>query len=177
MSELKRRANALSFVIAIMTLVGIHASAQVNSTVGSSPNPFGSISWQIDRAPVTTTVHAVAGVNSQAPPAPQPNFFQAQATPASPFTVHEIHGNFALVAFNPFDGTIGSCGNGSIVAQILDQNGNAIAAVKLQVLGPGTTNVPITGTFSTPLSVTSLFLQYDVDLCGPQTVTLSLVMS
>ena len=67
--------------------------------------------------------------------------------------------------------------NGSIIAQLVDQNNNAIAAVKLQQFGPGTTNVPINGTFSAPLSVTSFTIQYFVDLCGPQTVAFSLVMS
>jgi hypothetical protein len=91
--------------------------------------------------------------------------------------VHEVHGTFTLATWSTWNGSASSCGNGSIVAQVLDQNGNAIAAVKLQVLGPGTTNVPITGTFATPLSVTSLALQWDVDLCGAQTVAYTLVMS
>jgi hypothetical protein len=125
----------------------------------------------VDRAPITTTVSAIAGFNMPPP------FFSTVATVASPFTVHEVHGTFTLATWSTWNGSASSCGNGSIVAQVLDQNGNAIAAVKLQVLGPGTTNVPITGTFATPLSVTSLALQWDVDLCGAQTVAYTLVMS
>lgn len=175
LEPLKRRLTALLFVVAIMTALGAHANAQVTSTTGSGTTSFGNYSWQVDRAPVTTTLSAVAGFSSP----PPGGFFQPPlVNVASPFTVHEVHGTFSLVTFNTFDpNNSSSCGNGSIVAQVLDQNGNAIAAVKLQVLGPGTTNVPITGTFTTPLSVSQLALQYDVDLCGPQTVTFSLVMS
>jgi hypothetical protein len=172
-AQLRKQLPALLFMMLILMTASIHASAQVASTHDSLTNSFGSFTYQVDRAPITTTLSATAGFNSP------PGFLQpfTPVNVASPFTVHEVHGTFSLVTFNAFDGTNGSCGNGSVVAQVLDQNGNAIAAVKLQVLGPGTTNVPITGTFVTPLSVSSLFLQYDVDLCGPQTITISLVMS
>jgi hypothetical protein len=172
-AKLRKQLPALLFMILTLVTASIPASAQVSSTSGSTTTSFGSFTYQVDRAPITTTLSAYAGFNSP------PGFFApwTSLNVASPFTVHEVHGTFSLVTFNAFDGTTGSCGNGSVVAQVLDQNGNAIAAVKLQVLGPGTTNVPITGTFVTPLSVSSLVLQYDVDLCGPQTITLSLVMS
>jgi hypothetical protein len=37
--------------------------------------------------------------------------------------------------------------------------------------------VPITATLASPLSVSSFQLQFFVDLCGPQTISVSLVMS
>jgi hypothetical protein len=174
MSRLTRMPlSVLLVVLAIVICLGGRANAQVMSTSGSGTTSFGNFSWQVDRAPITTIINAVAGFNVQ----PPGNLFQTPVSVASPFTLHELHGNFALATWSTWNGNPSSCGNGSINAQILDQNGNILAGVKLQVLGPSTTNVPIEGTFSTPLSVTSLTLQYNVDLCGAQTVSLALVMS
>jgi hypothetical protein len=142
------------------------AQAQVASTSGSASTSWGGWNWQADRAPITTTVTGSASFNTP------PGLVQIPVTLASGTTVHEVHGNFTLATWQS-----GTCGNGSIIAQLRDQSGNAIAAVKLQQFGPGTTNVPINGTFSTPFSVTSLQIQYFVDLCGAQTVSFSLVMS
>jgi hypothetical protein len=158
-------------VIAAVVSLGAKANAQVSSTTGSATTSWGNFLWQVDRAPVTTSITAVAGFNTP------PNLFSTPVNVASPFTVHEVHGNFTLVTWPAWNGNNSSCGNGSIIAQLRDQSNNTIAAVKLQVLGTGTTNVPITGTFSTPLSVTSLQLVYFVDLCGAQTVSFALVMS
>jgi len=168
---IRMRLATLILVIATVVSLGAQASAQVSSTTGSGTTSWGNFQWQVDRAPVTTTIIAVAGFFTPS------NFFSTTANVASPFTVHEVHGNFALVTWPIWTGDPSSCGNGSIIAQLRDQNNNTIAAVKLQVLGTGTTNVPITGTFSTPLSVTELHLNYFVDLCGAQTVSFSLVMS
>jgi hypothetical protein len=177
MSRLIRMpSSVLLFAIAIVICLGGRANAQVTSTSGSGTTSFGNFSWQVDRAPITTTINAVAGFNTP-PPGPPAGLFTTPVSVASPFTLHELHGNFALATWPTWNGNPSSCGNGSIIAQVLDQNGNTLAAVKLQVLGPSTTNVPIEGTFSTPLSITSLTLQYDVDLCGAQTVSLALVMS
>jgi hypothetical protein len=131
---------------------------------------FGNFSWQIDRAPITTTLNAVAGFNTQ----PPNNFFQVQTNQASAFTVHEVHGTLSITEFTSYTGT---CGQGSDIVQVLDQNSNAIISIKLQVLGPGTANIPIEGTFSTPLSVSQMFIQYNNDQCGNVSLALSLVMS
>ena len=172
MSRLVKVQLIISVVAAALT-IGLQANAQVTSTSGSGTNSFGNFSWQVDRAPITTTLNATAGFNTP----PPNNLFSTNATVASPFTVHEVHGTFTLTTWNTWNGSTSSCGNGSIIVQVLDQNSNAIASMKLQVLGPNTTNVPIEGTFSTPLSVTGLTLQFNVDQCGPQTISLSLVMS
>ena len=166
----KMRLFYLLLVATTTFFMGMQASAQVTSTSGSGTASFGSFSWQVDRAPITTTLNAVAGFNTP----PPNNFFQVLPTPASAFTVHEVHGTFSITEWTSFTGT---CGNGSDIVQVLDQNGNAIASVKLQVLGPGTANIPIEGTFSTPLSVSGLVIQYNDDQCGSVTLALSLVMS
>jgi len=121
----------------------------------------------VDQATVTTTINAEAGFNT--PPGIP---VQVAVNLPAGTTIHEIHGNFSLAVWQG-----GSCGNGSIIAQLRDQNGNALAAVKLQQFGPSTVNVPISGTFSTGVAITSLQIQYFVDLCGAQTVDLSLVMN
>jgi hypothetical protein len=164
MSKLMRVQFVVVFAMTVMFAAG--AQAQVSSTSGSAATSWGGWNWQADRAPVTTTVTGTGSFNTP------PGLVQIPVTIASGTTVHEVHGNFTLATWQS-----GSCGNGSIIAQLLDQNNNAIAAVKLQQFGPGTTNVPINGTFSTPLSVGSFTIQYFVDLCGPQTVSFSLVMS
>lgn len=156
----------IALVLAVSLVFAATAQAQVSSTTGNAATSWGGWNWQADRAPVTTTL---TGTGSFSTP---PGLVQIPVTLASSTTVHEVHGNFTLATWQS-----GTCGNGSIIAQVLDQSGNAIAAVKLQQFGVGSTNVPINGTFTTPLSVTSLQIQYFVDLCGPQTVVFSLVMS
>ena len=162
------RTQALYVVLALAAALFFvsAAQAQVTSTSASATTSWGGWNWQADRAPITTTVTGTGNFNTP------PGLVQIPVTLASGTTVHEVHGNFALATWQS-----GTCGNGSIIAQLRDQNGNAIAAVKLQQFGPGTTNVPINGTFSTPFTVTSLQIQYFVDLCGPQTVSFSLVMN
>ena len=162
--SIKTRVAICFLSIAIMPFFSTRAHAQ--STSGSATTSWGNYGWQVDQAPVTTTFTSIAGFNTP------PGLVQIPVSLSHATTVHEVHGNFSLATWAG-----GTCGNGSIIAQVLDQNLNAIAAMKLQVFGPGTTNVPITGTFTTPLPVTSLLLQYFVDLCGAQTVSVSLVMN
>lgn len=116
---------------------------------------------------MTTTLNSTFSFNTL------PGLVQVPVSLHNATTVHEVHGNITLAVWQ----AAGSCGNGSIIAELRDQNVNVIAAVKLQQWGQAAINVPISGTFSVPLSVTSLQLQLYVDLCGPQTVTLGLVMN
>jgi hypothetical protein len=154
---------ALALVV-FMSAISVHA--QVTSTSGSASTSWGGYNWQVDRAPITATIGATATFNTP------PGLVQIPVTIASPVTVHEVHGNMTLATNQS-----GTCGTGSIIAQVLDQHANVIAAVKLQQFGIGSTNVPIEGTFTTPLSVTSLTVQYYVDLCGSQVVTFELTVS
>lgn len=67
--------------------------------------------------------------------------------------------------------------NGSIIAILRDQEGNAIAAVKMQEFGDATATIPIDATLACDLPVTSLQLQYYVDMPGTQVVSMSLVLN
>ena len=158
-----------SIRLAIVLAVFISAAsmhAQVTSTSGSATTSWGAYNWQVDRAPHTAVIGATANFSTP------PGLVQIPITVASPITIHEVHGNMTLVTNQS-----GTCGNGSIIAQVLDQSGNAIAAVKLQQFGIGSTNVPIEGTFATPFTASSFLLQYYVDLCGSQVVTFSLAIN
>lgn len=179
------RFTAVMLAFAMMTLLGAKARAQVNSIAGSGSqtcfnagSPVGSFNynWQVDQAPLTTTVTSTAGVNMsvdnvgcllQIPPITLP----------AAITIHEVHGNFSLTTWNTYSTSGNTCAVGSVIAQLRDSAGNAIAAAKMQVLGPGTTNVPINATFATPLSASSVAIIYFADRCGPQTITFTLVMN
>jgi hypothetical protein len=139
------------------------ARAQI-STSGAANTSWGSYSWQVDQATTTTTLIAVATFMSP------PGLVQIPVAIHAPTTVHEVHGTVTLAV--PQSGV-----NGSIIAQVRDQAGNAIAAVKMEKFGTGAATVPITGTFRVGLSITSLELQFFVDLPGIQIVRMSFVMS
>jgi hypothetical protein len=123
----------------------------------------------VDQGTVTTTLTSTISIGT----IPTPNPAQPIAVNIHNSTVvHEVHGNITLAVWQS-----GSCGNGSVIVQLRDQNLNVIAGVKLQVFGVGSSNLPISGTFPTPLTVTSLQLQVFADECGAQTVTAALVMN
>ena len=156
----------IAIVCAVAMIFAISANAQVTSTTNSASFSWGGWGWQADRAPITLTLTGTGSFNTP------PGLVQIPVNIASGITVHEIHGNFALATWQG-----GTCGKGSIIAQIRDQLGNALAAVKLQQFGVGSSNVPINGTFATPVSVTALQIQFFVDLCGPQTVQFAFSMN
>lgn len=85
-------------------------------------------------------------------------------------TIRHVHGSVSLTV--PVDGV-----NGSIIAMLRDQSGNAVAAVKMQQFGNATATVPIDATLSSDLSVTSLQLLYYVDMPGTQIVYVSFVIN
>lgn len=90
-----------------------------------------------------------------------------------PKTIHEVHGNVAFVVWSP-----SSCAVGSIIAQVLNQDGDSIASVFLEGLTTNSSdNVPIKGTFPSGLAVSALTLQTFSSQCGPVTLSWSLVMS
>jgi hypothetical protein len=142
------------------------------SIAGSNPSTgWGFYNWQVDLKPSTTTLGSETDFSSN------PGGLVRIAVPTTgslpcTVTVHEIHGNVALEAQQG-----GSCSVNSIVAQVLDQNGNAIAGSSLIVFGPGHTNVPIKGTFTTPLSVTSFSLVYSLSPGCVSVLSWDLVMS
>lgn len=154
------------FLITVVFLPATHAYAQV-STSGSATTSWGSYSWQVDQAPVTTTITSTFGFSTP------PGLVQIPVNIPAATTVHEVHGNITIIAWQGGS----TCNQASIIGELRDQNGNVVAGVKLQQFGPASANVPIVGTFSTPLSVASLQLQLFVDLCGAQTLSMALVMS
>ena len=177
------RLKVLLVVLVVSLALGTAAHAQASSTSGSGAAGISQIcptgegggwSWQADQAPVTTTVTGQAAFNLPQNPVAG-CLVQVPVTLTHGTTVHEVHGNMSVTAFNSFSG---GCGNGSVVVQLRDATTlNVIAAMKLGVLGPNSTNVPITATLPTPLTVSAFQFQFFVDLCGPQTISLSLVMS
>lgn len=158
----------------VLLACGAMAEAQISSTTGSGSVACqnGGFNWQVDQAPITTTVTGQASFNMGSNGG---CLVQVSVNIPHGTTVHEVHGNMSLTTFNSFSG---GCGNGSAVAQLRDlSTGNVIASMKLGVLGPNSANVPISASFATPLSVSSFQFQYFVDVCGPQTINVSLVMS
>jgi hypothetical protein len=101
-----------------------------------------------------------------------PGLVTIPVTLACATTVHEVHGNFS---FGVFQG--GTCGTGSVIAQVWDQNGNAIASLDVLLFGQSSTNISVKGTFPTALSVTSLTIRFYVPNCGSQVASWSLTMS
>ncbi|HEX5423767.1 MAG TPA: hypothetical protein VFW94_09480 [Candidatus Acidoferrales bacterium] len=84
--------------------------------------------------------------------------------------IQHVHGTVSLSV--PKTGV-----KGSIIAILRDQEGNAIAAVKMQEFGDATATIPIDATLACDLPVTSLQLQYYVDMPGTQVVSMSLVLN
>ncbi|HEY6352643.1 MAG TPA: hypothetical protein VI636_24870 [Candidatus Angelobacter sp.] len=139
----------------------------ISSTGSGTVNTaWGYYIWQVDQSITTTTLTSETGFNTP------PGLVQIPVTLPSSTTIHEVHGN---ISFGVFQG--GTCGVGSIIAQVRDQNQNVIAAVDLIQFGQSSANVSIKGTFGTSLAVTSLQLQFDVDQCGAQVASWSLTMS
>lgn len=161
--------KTLVYSIAIMVMAATSTYVHAQSTGGSGSISYGGYNWQVDQAPTTTTFTSTVSIST----IPSPNPAQAIGVNIShSTTVHEVHGTISLAVWQS-----GSCGNGSVIVQLRDQNLNVIAGAKLQVFGVGSTNLPVSGTFSTPLSVTSLQLQVFADMCGAQTISAALVMN
>lgn len=85
-------------------------------------------------------------------------------------TIQHVHGTVSLSV--PEAGV-----NGSIIAMLRDQDGNAIAAVKMQEFGNASATVPVDATLDCDLQITSLELEYYVDMPGTQIVSVSLDMN
>lgn len=163
-----RRTVVYLLVMAVTLGASLAAHAQ-GSTTGSGSITYGSYGWQVDQATATTTLTSQFNIGT----IPNPNPAQQVAVNIHNSTVvHEVHGNISLAVWQS-----GTCGNGSVIVELRDQNLNVIAGAKLQVFGVGSSNLPISGTFPTPLTVTSLQLQVFADECGNQTLSVGLVMN
>jgi hypothetical protein len=138
---------------------------------GVTNTPWGFYFWQVDLNPQTTTLTSEMDFVSNPGGLVQIPIPATGSLPCAA-TVHEIHGNVTLEVQQG-----GSCSFNSIGAQVLDQNGNAIASVSLMQFGPSSTNIPIKGTFSTPLSVTQFVLQFNLNPGCVSVLNWSLAMS
>ena len=168
------RTTGAVLMFAFILLLSRHANAQSSSDSGLTcpSSNSGPYNWQLDQAPLTTTFSSETGFCTgigffQIPQASHPTITFPAAR-----TIHEVHGNYAFAVWNG-----GTCNNGSIVAKMLDQNGNQIASVKLEQFGVATINLPFNATFPSGLTVTSLTQQFYVDQCPQLTFSWSLVMN
>lgn len=152
-----------AFLAATLLLSG-NLRAQQQSCSGSSKESWGSYRWQVDQGTSTVTFTAQGLFNTP------PGTVQVPISLSRTTVVRHIHGSVSL--WVPESGV-----NGSIIAIVRDQNGNALAAVKMQQFGTATATIPIDATLSSPLTISSLVLAYCVDLPGTQVVHISLVMS
>jgi hypothetical protein len=147
---------------------------------GSGTRSWGSYTWQVTQATATTFVLNATfktppdGVDipsaATAPRKPMPITLPAATR------VHEVHGKITLTVPESATPTGSTPMNGSIIAQLVGPDNNVIASVKMQQFGPGIATLPISGTFSTALSVSSLYVVFYVDLPGVQIVNMSLTM-
>jgi hypothetical protein len=156
-----------TLIYLFVAFVCLASGVQAQSTSGSGTESWGGYNWQVDQAPVTTTLNSTFSFNTTAP-----GLVQITVPISRAMTIHEVHGNITLA-------TWGSGNNGSIIAEFRDIHTlNVIAAVKLQQFGQGSINLPISGTFPTPFTTTTTMqLQFDVDIPVPQTVTFGLVIN
>ncbi len=160
-----KQIRVLAFLL-LATVSYVHAQG---NTGGSGSITYGGYNWEVDQA--TTTTLFLYTLNISTIPNPNP----AQIIPVNIHNstiVHEVHGNISLAVWQS-----GSCGNGLVIVQLRDQNGNVIAGVKLHQFGVGSTNLPISGTFPNPISISSFQVLVFADQCGPQTISAALVMN
>jgi hypothetical protein len=167
------RVAGFILIFAAMMLSSRTAAAQsiADSGLTCPSSGTGPYNWQLDQAPLTTTFASETGFCTGIGFFQIPESGKQTITFPAARTIHEVHGNYAFAVWNG-----GTCNNGSIIAKILDQNGNQIASVKLQQFGVATVNLPINATFPTGLTVTSLTEQFYVDQCPTLTFSWSLVM-
>ena len=168
--SIRLRIVAFSLAAIALSLYTSTASAQ-NSTSGSGSFTNVGYSWQVDQGTVTTTFKGGATFTLTSG---QVSGQQIAISTHNAATIHEVHGNVTVVV--PGSGT-----NGSIIFELIAANGNSVASVKLDVIGPGSITVPISGTFSTPLTVPAgagaFSWRWYVDNPGNQSVNMALVMN
>jgi hypothetical protein len=173
----------LIFIFITAAICCSHVKAQTsNCSNNNCASPvvhetWGYYQWQVDQGSpaktgdgATTTLKSETGFTT-APPGGgfSTGMFNLLATR----TIHEIHG---MVAFTVWLG--GSCGVGSIIAEVHDQAGNTIASAYLQNLTTNSViNLPIKGTFPAGLSVSGLQLASYSSQCAATTLSWALVMN
>jgi hypothetical protein len=153
----------LTALLAAALLQSGNLQAQ-ESTHGSDNESWGTYSWQVDQASSTITLIGQATFKSP------PGLVQIPVAIRHATTIRHVHGSVSL--WVPETGV-----NGSIMAMLRDQNGNALVAVKMQQFGDATVTLPIDATLSSDCPITSLELSYYVDMPGTQVVYMSFAVN
>jgi len=153
--------------LAAAALSGSQAGGQASTQQAKVTTSWGYYQWQVDHGTLTTTLTTETGFTV----APPGGGYQIPVSIPASTTIHEVHGNVNFTVWSP------SCGQGTIIAQVKDQNGNYIASVYVEDVTNTSDTIPIKGTFPAGLSITSLQLDTYNSQCGPITLSWSLVMS
>ena len=140
---------------------------------GRVPTSWGMYFWQVDLEPKTTTFSSEVDFSTN--PGGLVSI-QVPATGSLPctVTVHRLHGSLVILA-QQLNG--GSCTANSILAQLLDQNGNALVSGTLSQFAPSQSDLPVKATFNVPLTVSSFTLQLNISPGCISGLSWQLVMS
>lgn len=161
-----KTATVVAMIIAAF-IFSLRAAGHVLSTEsGTVQTSWGYYVWQADYGGATTALVSETGISKSA------GTLQTPVTLPAAVTIDEMHGD---VSFTVWQGS--RCSNGSVVAQVRDQDGNVLASVNLTGGSPSSTTVPISTTFGSPRHITGLQLQTSTAQCSALTVSWSLVMS
>jgi hypothetical protein len=153
--------------LAGVALSGSQAVGQATTQQAKLNTSWGYYQWQVDHGTLTTTLTTETGYTV----APPGGGYQIPVSIPAATTIHEVHGNVTFTVWST------SCGLGTIIADVKDQNGNFIAKVYMEDVTNTSDNIPIKGVFPAGLSITSLQLDTYNSQCGPVTLSWSLVMS
>lgn len=158
--------GCLSFLTALLPAVLLASCALPvhQYKTGTDNQAWGNDSWQVDEAGSSVKITAEATFKTP------PGLVQIPVSLGHAMTIQHVRGTVSL-------SVPGAGVNGSIIAVVSDQDGNPLAAVKMQQFGDAVATVPIDATLSCAVPVTSLQVQYYVDMPGEQVVDLSIAMN
>lgn len=169
------RLVVFGFGVVAMFILTVTSSAQTVSTSGSGSFTNVGYSWQVDQGPGTSgfTTTFKGGVTYTLVTNQIANQTVGVSTTKAT-QLHEIHGNVSVTV--PGSTTIGS-----IIIELIANNGNILSSSKLAVIGTGSQTVAVSGTFNTPISIpagtNAFYWRWYVDNPGTQAVNMSLVMN
>jgi hypothetical protein len=185
---MKLRALSLTLVL-IMTLQPVDAQHVINGCGGGDPPPspsptptptptptpatcptnigsngpiftsWGMYFWQVDLARTTATFSSEVDFTTNPGGLVSIRIPGTGSLPCN-ITVHRLHGSLVLEAQQQNGG---SCTANSIVAQVLDQNGNALASGSLAQFAPSQSDLLMRATFNSPLTVSNFILQLNIN--------------
>lgn len=158
---------AVAAMIVAAFVFCFRAAGRVLSTdSGTVQTSWGYYVWQADYGGATTSLVSETGISKPA------GTIQTPVTIPAAVTIEEVHGDVSFAVWQA-----PGCSNGSVVAQVRDQDGNVLATVNVTGRSHSSTTVPISATFESPRHITALQLQTSTAQCSALTVSWSLVMS